>query len=302
MDNPLPIPQPASAGETEPFLWLAAFALCIGVHLIVHPQANVLRDALRWLAKHPSPMLWLAGSMVVAQALTHWPVQDTAPAITPLTSWDVAFKLCFHDAFKRLALIFQHAFEMPQLHIGHLPGAIIQAVSSAFTQIWLCCYLIGSQQVFLEEGFALRQAIERWRNVLCLAVCHLPWWWLQAIPDASFGRDWLMPEFLLFIAPLPLIIARTSCDFFECGGLSLLLWKRRWASCLLFFVTALALLTLLEYSMHMVDSVLTSRWFFTGLILKSITAATLHLWLFVSGALLLLGGGYVPRTHDPDPL
>lgn len=296
------MPQPGAAGDSEPFLWLGAFALCIGVHLLAHPQAGTLRDALRWLAKHPSPLLWLAGSMIVSQALTHWPVQDTPPVITPLTSWDVAFKICFQDAFKRLALIFHHAFDMPFLQIGHLAGATVQALSSAFTQIWLCCYLIGSQQVFIEEGVALKQAMERWRSVLCLAVCHLPWWWLQAMPDSGILGHWLMPEFLLFLAPLPLVIARTSCDFFECGGLSLLLWKRRWPSFLLFGITAMSLLLLLEYSLHMVDSILTPKWFFSGLILKSIIAATLHLWLFVSGALLLLGGGYVPSSHDPDPL
>lgn len=300
MDSLIPINQVATVGESEPFLWLAGFAVCLGLHLLVHPQANVFRDALRWLGKHPSPLLWLAGSMMVCQALAHWPVHDETSLVTPLTSWGVAFKLCFNDAFKRLALIFHHAVEMPPLLIGHLPSVIFQSIASAFSQIWLCCYLIGSQQVFTEEGVALKQAMERWLNVLCLAFCHLPWWWLQGMPDSSFVHDWLVPEFLLFLAPLPLVIARTSCDFFECGGLSLLLWKRRFFSFLLFTITALSLLVLLEYSLHMADVVLTSNWFFTGLILKSIIAATLHLWLFVSGALLLLGGGYV--ANDPDPL
>lgn len=239
---------------------------------------------------------------MVCQALANWQIHDSTSSITPLTPLSVAFNVCFNDALKRLALIFHHAVEIPPLAIGHLANAVFQSIVSAFTQIWLCCYFIGSQQVFIEEGIALRQTIERWINVLCLALCYLPWWWLQGMPNLNNLPYWLALEFLLFLAPLPLVIARTSCNFFECGGLSILLWKRRFLSFLLFTITSLSLLVLLEYSLHMVDSVLASKWFFTGLILKSIVASTLHLWLFVSGALLLLGGGYVPNSHDPDPL
>jgi hypothetical protein len=285
----------AATSELTPFLWLAGFAVCFAVHLMIHPQARVFRDALRWLGQHPAPLLWLMASLMVSKTWTlrvGWPPEDAAfmPAATP---WPDAFVMCLTDAWKRFALVFHQAFVPPPLWPGTWGGAALQALISATGQVWLACYLIGSRARPLDDTAALRRTSARWRTILLLAACHLPWWWAQGRADMELARDWLLPEFLLFLAPLPLAAAAEGVDFFKAGAVALQWWRDNWGQMLVFALAALPLLVLLEYCLRLLPGVFPQTRLLTRLLLESVLASAVQIWLFVSAALLLLRGAYL---------
>ena len=279
-----------------PFLWLAGFVLCYALHLILHPHAGVMRDAMQWLGRHPAPLLWLMASLMVGCV---WNLRtEQIPAggsVTALSSpWPEALIPCLEGAWKRFALLFHQAVMPPPIWKGTLSGAAVQALISAIGQMWLSCYLISSRHPTVNDVTAARRTLARWPTILALALCHLPWWWAQGRDDMAVLRNWLLPEFLLFLAPLPLAAATEGVDFFRAGASSLRWWRRSWFPMVLFSLTALPLLTLLEYCLAMLPTLLPDSQILLRVHLASTLTATVHVWLFVSAALLLLRGGYVP--------
>ncbi|MFZ4764841.1 MAG: hypothetical protein ACOYMN_07775 [Roseimicrobium sp.] len=123
---------------------------------------------------------------------------------------------------------------------------------------------------------------------MALALCHLPWWWAQKIGE-GFARDWLLPEFFLVLAPLPLVAASQPMGFFKAGDVALGWWRESWVACLAYASVAFPLLTLLEFVLQALTT-LPSAW---RMFLGSAFVAVLHPWLFITAALLLLRGGYV---------
>lgn len=279
--------------EAEPFLWLVGFALCVLLHLVVHPQARLLRDALKWLGRHPAPLLWLLASLMVREA---WSLRAssgpvTEPLLPPAPGPELFWEFARHG-WQRFALLFHQAIAPPPLFPGTFVGAVLMALCSATGQMWLCCYFIASHQS-LRHDAAFRQTLDRWRTILALAACHLPWWWLSPREDFEFIRNWMLPEFLIFLAPLPLIAAASKVDFLPAGARTVRWWRQGWLPMLIFALTALPLLVLLEYALHVLPATLPPYRMVSRVLLGSVLSATLHCWLFVSAALLLLRGGYV---------
>lgn len=290
-----------TASELTPFLWIAGFALCFALHLVVHPQARVFRDALRWLGQHPAPLLWLMASLMVSKAwMLHLGSPQDADVMPAATPWPEAFVSCLGDAWKRLALVFHQAILPPPIGPGTWWGTALQAIISATGQMWLSCYLIASRVAASEDTAALRHTAARWRTILGLALCHWPWWWLQARGDLAPVRDWLMPEFLLFLAPLPLAAAAEEVNFFKAGALALQWWRQSWGAMLVFALTALPLLLLLEYCMRLLPGILPAPRLLARVLLESVLASAVQAWLFVTAALLLLRGAYVPPDTADD--
>jgi hypothetical protein len=295
------MPADAATSELTPFFWIAGFALCFALHLVLHPLARTFRDALRWLGTHPAPLLWLMASLMVGKA---WTIlarlsPEAAATMQAATPWPDAFVMCLAEAWRRLALVFHAAILPPPLWAGTLGGAALQALISATGQMWLACYLIASRQPLIEDSAAVRRTAERWRVIAGLAICHLPWWWAQARTDMALARDWLLPEFLLFLAPLPLAAAAERVDFFKAGTLMLQWWRQSWAQMLIFALTALPLLVLLEYCLRLLPSAFGASRLLLRVILESVLASAVHVWLFVSAALLLLRSAYVADAAAP---
>lgn len=288
-------------GETVPFLWLAGFVLCYVLHLILHPHAGVMRDAMQWLGRHPAPLLWLMASLMAGYVWDlrtgHMPLREDSLVLSG--PWPGAFVPCLEGAWKRFALLFHQAVVPPPILQGQLSGAVVQALISAGGQMWLSCYLIASRHEMADDPTAARKTLARWPTILALALCHLPWWWVQGRDEMAVLRNWLLPEFLLFLAPLPLAAAAGGVDFFRAGAESLRWWRRSWLPMLLFALTALPLLTLLEYCLAMLPTLLPQSRVLLRVLLESTLASTVHAWLFVSAALLLLRDGYLP-AGDPD--
>jgi hypothetical protein len=290
------------ASELTPFLWIAGFGLCFALHLLFHPQGREFRDALRWLGQHPAPLLWLMASLMVSKV---WDIYsglpsgaaDTMPSATP---WPEAFIACLGNAWKRLALLFHAAILPPSLWPGTWGGAAFQAMISASSQVWLACYFIGSRIAVSEDTAALRRTAARWRTIFGLALCHLPWWWMQNRNDLAIARDGLFPEFLLFLAPLPLAAAAEEVDFVRAGAFALKWWRNSWGQMLVFALTAFPLLVLLEYCLRLLPGVVPATQLPVRVALESVLASAVQIWLFVSAALLLLRGAYVPADTPDD--
>lgn len=288
--------------DAIPFLWLGGFALCLGLHVFLHPLARVFRQALHWLGRHPAPVLWLTASLTFTRYWDHRlavkagiteVTADSPPMV--MAAWPQVFLDGLTSGLQQLGLLFHRVLAFPTFWPGHWADAILQALICAFTQVWFGCYLINTRNIFTEEGLSLRQTLIRWPNVLALAICQWPWWWIQKQPgpEWAFAKQWLLPEYLLFLAPLPLAIATLRGSFFSIGALTLQWWRQRGPLLASFAVTALPILALLHFCLGVLPDHLLGGWPMARFFMEGVLIATIHLWLFVSAALLLLWGGYV---------
>lgn len=287
----------------QPFLWLVLFALLAVAHLLLHPQARVYREALRWLGQHPAPFLWLLATLMVHEAWSLRAGLATPTAeVSSLSPWPEVFVDCAARGWQRFAMLFHQGVAPPPFFPGTWPGAVLMGLISATGQMWVCCYFVASRKLLAHDG-AFRQTVQRWRTILALAVCHAPWWWMYESrePATAFAGDWLMPEFLIFLAPVPLAAAAGRKDFLEAGTLAVGWWRQGWAQMLLFALTAVPLLVLLEYALQVLPEMLPPTRMVSRVLLSSALSASLHCWLFVSGALLLLRGGYLEGKLDQKP-
>lgn len=294
--DPLIIASTPPPGEMEPFLWLGAFALCAGLHLVVHPQARLFRDALTWLGRHPAPFLWLMASLMMHEA---WSLRAGAeappPLAQPLSPWPEVFFDLASRGWQRFALLFHQAIYPPPFLEATVPGAVLMGLFSAAGQMWLCCYFVASRESLLPDA-AVRPTRDRWRTILALAVVHAVWWWMAERTDSATRtvREWILPEFLLFLGPVSLAAAAARVDFLQAGAVAVRWWAGVWPRMLMLALTAVPLLVLLEYTLQVLPTLLPSR-MVTRLLVASILEASLHCWLFVSAALLLLRGGYLEK-------
>ncbi len=296
---PADVTSTSAAGDLAPFLWIAGFAVCFALHLVIHPLSRIFRDALRWLGQNPAPLLWLMASLMVTKV---WVLRTGSPpfdaSLMPATTpWPDAFVACLTDAWRRFALVFHQAILPPPFWPGTWGGAALQALISATGQMWLACYFIASRATAPDDPAALRLTAARWRTILCLAVCHLPWWWFQARTDLPVVRDALLPEFFIFLAPLPLAAAAEKVDFLAAGSMALDWWRKCWGPFLVFTLTAFPLLVLLEYCLRLLPGLFPVSQLLARALLESVLASAVHVWLFVSAALLLLRSAYLTPTE-----
>lgn len=301
------MPDPGSQlPDLPPFLWLGAFVVCLTLHLIFHPLAPVFRQALQWLGRHPAPVLWLWGSVAFLRwwELTRTPLAEPAPETVPvphLAPWPEVFLSGLAAGWQQFGLLFHRVLAVPSFWPGHWAGTLLQALLGAFTQVWFACYLINTRNIFTEEGLSFRQALVRWPNVLLLAACQWPWWWISQQDGEGwrFAKQWFLPEYLLFLAPVPLAIAMLRGSFVNAGEQALRWWQARGLQIASLSITALPMLALLHFCLGTLPDMLLEQWPIARLLLEGGLIATVHLWLFVSAALLLLWGGYVEDAPVP---
>lgn len=287
--------------EVRPLLWLGGFAVFLLLHLMLHPQSRFFLRAIAWMGKHPAPVLLFAASVMLARGVEGWTGNVAGESgHSVLHDWPGVWAACLAEGVTNFALIF-HTALIPPAWSGHpLASAAIQALVSAFSQVWLCCYLLFSLGSLEQEWLAMKETLLRWRSVLLLALCHLPWWWMEGQPSLGVpGRQQgLVLEFLLFLAPFPLAVACTCRGILAAGSLTLRCWQRAWLPLLGFALTALPLLTVLAYTTRTSAEVLPPDWKSAGVLLEGLILATVHVWLFVSAAMIMLP----PDLRELDPI
>jgi|GEM_PF-5098681 len=279
--------------EMEPLLWLAGLLLLCGLHLMYHPQSRYFRLGLAWVRKNPAPMLFLAASYTVLGGLGLWPgdmigaTEAMSSRVPKYTLWLASVE----DGLHRFVLSFHHAIAPLPVLINPWVGALLQAMITAGSQIWFCRLLINSQSPFTEDWISFRQTLALWPSVLLLSALYFPWWFLQK-PGAAFASPLLtrliLQEFLLLLAPLPLMLAFCQGQFKRATALCLrVLLQHRFA---LFTIAAGAVLmfAFLDYS------ILASHRAFDGglaplrVISSSLLGSALHVWLYVTVSLVML--------------
>lgn len=273
--------------EMEPLLWLAAFAAVFAAHLFIHPQAGGFRHALRWMKSNPAPVLILAASLIIREGLNLWPGGFAPDAHTamPLEPWQNVWLKCWLEGWKHFAVMFHHAVAPPPALVNWWVGPAIQSFITSLSQVWFCCYYLNTQRPFVEDGISFRHAMARFPGVLILAALQYPWWLIQQpgfAADSPLLHHVILPEYLLFLAPFPFALAVSYGSYSQSGGISLRILKHCWPMLLLFALSAIPMLTLLEYTLRISRTILTPTWMPVGVIIGSSITAFLHIWLYAS--------------------
>jgi hypothetical protein len=278
--------------DLEPILWLACLAFLGLLHLFIHPQARYFRKAFTWIGKNPGPLLLLAASHTLLGGLGLWPgffYQDAIHFHPPLP-WHQAWTESLVKGWQDFALIFHHAIAPPPVLINPWIGALIQSFVTAISQIWFCRHLLNTQSPFIEDWLSFRQTLALWPGLLLLTVLHFPWWFLQrpgAMGSSDLLRLFLLPEYLLFLAPLPLVIAKGRNSLRNMGSQTLGLLKQHAFPLLTIALSGIPLLALFDFilplSHHWITGILSP----SRVAVASLLAAFIHLWLYLAAALLL---------------
>ncbi|TLD71432.1 hypothetical protein FEM03_07855 [Phragmitibacter flavus] len=277
----------------EPILWLACLAFLGMLHVSVHPQARHFRKALAWIGKNPAPLLLLAASHTLLGGLGLWPglFYNDALHFHPPQPWHQTWTASLIKGWQDFAVIFHHAIAPPPVFFNPWAGALLQAFVTATSQIWFCRHLLNTQSPFVEDWLSFRQTVALWPGVLLLTLLHFPWWFLQrpgALGSSDFLRLLILPEYLLFLSPIPIIIAKGRNSVRELGRQTLLLLKTHSFPLLTIALSGIPLLALFDFilplSHHWITGVLAPF----RVVIASLLASAIHLWLYVAAALLLL--------------
>ena len=141
---------------------------------------------------------------------------------------------------------------------------------------------------------AAGQCFARWQNVMALGAFNLVWFSLVLGSGHRAGRlaQVLLPEVLLFFAPLPLSIASGAGSFVARGGEALRTLVLRLVPLLGHLVTTTALLMMagitLDSARSLSDAHGWSPW--PAEVARVLMLALLHSWLLVAGLLILRRG------------
>jgi len=111
---------------------------------------------------------------------------------------------------------------------------------------------------------------------------------------ATEWRDWLLPEFLLFFAPLPVAVARVGGPFAHQGGCAMRALTRSLGPMLAILLTAVAVLMLVHYMIALTAHAVTDHAVATMIFLPvhALVLATVHNWLFLAAVFTLLRHGF----------
>jgi len=150
------------------------------------------------------------------------------------------------------------------------------------------------------------QVLGRWRLLLPLAAFDVTWIALQSWSSLSPSHlvTWLLVEMLLFFAPLPVAIALATpeASFLSTGAHALRLLARAFLPLIGLALTAITILALAHYAAGLLGSLLPTHLPGSAFhLLIAFSLAFLHIWLFLTSALLLLRLGRPLITPEPRP-
>lgn len=283
------------ASDLLPLAWLSLLAFAAFVHLKLHPLNYVFKDGLRWMISFPAPMLIYATSLLLSQWI--W-----APKEAFEGSADIPTAVIMGlRGFEELTWAFHRAIVPLPLAADTFWGTLLQAVIASVTQVGLCCYFVLSLQS--GEHLVKRTLVRlksRWLGILAFALIQWPWWHFgvgEARWPSNLAR-FVMLEGMLLLAPAPLILAVSTKKLKEVFSRLSFWWQTSLRDLFRLFLTLLPILGLQAYALHLSEHYLSENYASLVVILRCVMVATLHTWVFLCAALILVSSAATASSNS----
>jgi hypothetical protein len=179
--------------------------------------------------------------------------------------------------------------------------ALLGGASMAWLQVWFCRGIADSSDASHPVLYASAETSRRWDRILLLGLFYAPLLWMSesTLMEVRFVGSWIVPEFLILLAMLPMMIASTRYSIVDSGGAAVLLLKSIWLPVSGLLISAATGFTLAEYATRVFTTLLhDSKPMLEAAIIISIRSL-LQCWLCVSCGLLLLRSGYLRPVQPP---
>lgn len=180
--------------------------------------------------------------------------------------------------------------------------AVLGGASTAWIQVWFCRGIADSSDASHPVLYASAETSRRWDRIMLLGLFYAPLLWMSESPlkEVRFVGSWIVPEFLILLAMLPMMVASTRYSIIDSGGAAVLLLKSIWLPVSGLLISAATGFTLAEYATRVFTVLLhDTKPMLEAAIIISIRSL-LQCWLCVSCGLLLLRSGYL-RPVQPSP-
>jgi hypothetical protein len=301
-----------------------------------HPLPIRLADEWsNWTALAPSLLEEAATrfAMLLHQVLPPWPAVYLLPVVLASSLWNLSRRpyraglrhrprggawatllfLLFVACLVPLAELNVFAPQLPESIETFLVGArllsmglltaCLQLGALRLAALWQDPPSDTSKSLF---STAWWQVLGRWRLLLPLTAFDVTWIALQSWSSLSPSHlvTWLLFEMLIFFAPLPVAVALATpeASFFQTGAHALRLLARSFLPLVGLTITAIAILALAHYAAGLLGSLLPYELPGSAFhLLIAFSLAFLHIWLFLTAALLLLRLGRTLIPPDPRP-
>lgn len=261
--------------------WPLALILPLGLLLLT---IRVWRWPYRYGERVPVPEQKLALVGMSAAGLV-WVALEAAGWRSPLPEWLESVKLAGRVVF--------------------------EALTAAGTQVWLARLVMAWEKPVDTEAdrdavAALESTFARWQSVVLLGAFNLVWmiWW-NFWQGRSRLAAWLLPEFWLLFAALPVCVALAGgrARFWMAGAMTLKVLLRSLPALIGYLITAVGAMALVDYAAD-----LTAATFSTGhvavretvRVVTALVLAMLRGWLCLAAIFVMLRHGF-PRPSPADP-
>lgn len=193
-----------------------------------------------------------------------------------------------------------------------LAGRVVfEALTAAGTQVWLARLVVAWERPADTEAdrdavTALENTFARWQSVVLLGAFNLIWmvWW-SFWQGRSHRAAWVLPEFWLLFAALPLSVALAGgqARFWAVGAMAQKVLLRSIPALIGYLLTAVAVMALVRYAADLVSGTFSGSQPWLREVMRTITALVLAMlrgWLCLAAIFVMLRHSF-PRSSPADP-
>ena len=179
---------------------------------------------------------------------------------------------------------------------------LFAALTTAGLQVWLVRLVVAWEKPPDTEAegdviTALEATFARWQSVVLLGAFNLLWMaWHGWRPDEIGAAAWLLPEFWMLFAALPVAVAVASgrTAFWLTGAVALKALRRALPALVGYLISAVAVMMLVHYAAEMAQALGGAdgwlAWIVRGL--SGLALAMLRGWLCLAAILVMLRHGF----------
>lgn len=167
------------------FLWLAGGALCVAIHLVVHPLASLYAESLRVLRQMPILFLLPLGLMLLSEGCAiWWPAMATKGLEEgSINDWPAVLIPCFAEAIQRVSWSF---------HSVSQAGVLSMASPAVLAIAWYFVMKLPVSEHLLERKWPAVTVLTGWFILSLFGVAVLLGWrsphaWQQSWVNAGLG-------------------------------------------------------------------------------------------------------------------